>query len=432
MATTPALQSLDKRLTPWNSLDRLKASLVFIILADLLFLAALFVGESKHHSLLQTIGKDAAPSIIAAQHIKVAIADMDAEAVDELLAKPGEAKAATDEYNARREEAAGELITAAQNITYGDAERTPIKTLQIGLGEYETAIQRARDFHERNDPQAISIYRQASKILDGKLLSAADALDKANGDVLEETFDSDRTSATETRIAIVWAGIVLVALLAKTQWDLVRKVHRLINPGLLAAFILALGLTFYSAAHLSRAAEDLRIAKQDAFTSIHALWQARALAYTERAQESRYLFQADSALDEASFRENAKNVDKFLASEMSNITFSGERDAATETVDTWRTYLAIDSQIKQLKNNGNNLAAIQLYLGKKSGQSNFQFARFDDALMRTEKINHDAFDNSVASGFAQLDKFKLIASVCAAAIAVFSAIGLLVRIREYL
>ena len=66
----------------------------------------LVAAEGRHRAVLQTIGKNSVPGLIAAQHIKVAMADMDAEAANELLAKPGEAKAAAKAYETNREEVA--------------------------------------------------------------------------------------------------------------------------------------------------------------------------------------------------------------------------------------------------------------------------------------------------------------------------------------
>ena len=112
--------------------------------------------------------------------------------------------------------------------------------------------------------------------------------------------------------------------------------------------------------------------------------------------------------------------------------FPGEREAAQETIDDWQYYLKIDAKIRQLKRDKNSAGAIALCLGRDPEQSDWAFARFDDALMHTIKINQRAFDESVDSGFAQLYRFNLTASIGAAAIAICCALGLFIRIREFL
>jgi hypothetical protein len=415
---------------------------VALIIADLLFLSALFSGERVHRSELQTIGRDAAPSIIAAQKIKVAIADMDAEAADELLAKPGLGTAAAKAYDIRREEAAEALITAAQNITYGDAERKPIMKLQVGIGKYEIATQKARDLHERNDPATIPAYQKASELVKYDLLPDADELVTANLDVLESTFSSDTNIAKQTRAAIIVTGMILLGFLVYIQWDLTSRVRRLLNPGLFTASIVTLGLISFALGHLSDASEDLRVARKDAFASLHLLWQARALAYSANADESKYLLENNSALDQSAFWEKAKKIwsrsydpgydsPGYLDQELNNITFQGEKEAVDETVKYWKVYLKLDTETRKFKSQGNVSAATQMFLSREQGQM-WAFQRFDDALKRTIQINQDAFDSSVTSGFAQLDNFNLTTLIAAFVIGVCGAFGLLVRIREYL
>src|SRR5215831_13547473 len=106
----------------WNTLQKLKASRAVLIAVDALLLIAGIPAARVHRDAMKTVGKDSAPSIIAAQHIKSALADMDASAVNELLRPPGTAPEAVRAYESRREEAVKTLTTAAENIAYGDSE----------------------------------------------------------------------------------------------------------------------------------------------------------------------------------------------------------------------------------------------------------------------------------------------------------------------
>ena len=114
---------------------------------------------------MQTIGKDAAPSIIAAQRIRSSLADMDSNLANGLIGGPGEHPEATQAYEARRLEVTEGLLAAAGNITYGDAERVPIRTLINGLGPYEEAAARARILHERGDSGFLIELRAADRVM---------------------------------------------------------------------------------------------------------------------------------------------------------------------------------------------------------------------------------------------------------------------------
>src|SRR5215472_17494437 len=128
ISTKPA----SARAQPWNTLQILRTSRVALLSLDALFLIAAVSGAAVHRGAMKTVGKDSAPSIIAAQHIKSALADMDANAANYLLGAPGTMPDTVKAYEARREEGAKALIAAAENITYGDDERIPIQTVQVG------------------------------------------------------------------------------------------------------------------------------------------------------------------------------------------------------------------------------------------------------------------------------------------------------------
>jgi hypothetical protein len=453
------MQSLMTPAAPprWNTLQILKASRIALIALDALLLIVAIASAHVHRNAVKTVGVDSAPSIIAAQHIKSALADMDANAANELLGAPGGSPEFVRAYETRRVEAAKALIAAAENITYGDWERAPIQQLQVGLGTYERLIQRARDLHERGDAQFVVAYRDAAALMDRTLLPAADALDKANHDVLEQTYRSESGVSFWARALLLVTGLLALVALAAVQVFLSRRTRRTFNPLLVAATVVALGALGYSNGAMTTAHRQLKVAKEDAFTSIHALWRARAVSYWANADETRYL------LDQAHAPEHQRNFlakstqlaqlppgmrpgdvataeqgnvhpegfSGYLADELRNITFDGEREAAVGTLLRFEEYLAIDRTIRGLEQEGKHKEAIALCIGANQGDSNWAFDRFDKALDATLAINQAAFDAAVHDGLATFDRIDLILSVMAGAIAVLIFLGLAVRIREY-
>ena len=277
----------------WNTLRVLKLSRAAVLTLDLLLLLAVVLGARVHRGAMQTVGKDSAPSIIAAQHIKSALADMDANAANELLGPSGTMQDAVAAYESRRVEASKALIAAAENITYGDSERKPILALQVGLGSYERLIQKARDGHESGSSgTAVAAYLDAAALMDGVLLPAADALDQANNQVLEHTYESQSSRSVAARVFVLIAGVLALLALAAVQLLLSDRMHRTFNPALLCATLFTLVLTVYAWQAMERERHQLKVAKEDAFTSIHALWRARAIAYQANGDESRYLLDA--------------------------------------------------------------------------------------------------------------------------------------------
>ena len=456
MAPTP-LALPASRARRWNTPRILKASRIGLIALDALWLLAAILSSQVHRAAMQTVGKDSAPSIIAAQHIKSALADMDANAANELLAAPGAAGAAVEAYESRRREAANALIAAAENITYGESERAPLETLQVGIGTYEGLVQRARDLNERGDSGSVAAYREAMQSMDHTLLPATDALDKANNDVLERTYQNQSGKSGSARGLLAFTGVLLLGALAAVQFFLSRRTKRTFNPLLVLATLATLGGLLYALNSMATGQRQLKVAKEDAFTSIHALWRARAVSYWANGDESRYLLDPQRAgeheadfvnkvkslaalpagmklADLAAAERNGIRVERFsgfLADELNNITFAGEREAAVDTLLRFEEYLAIDGKIRELERAGKHREAIVLCMGTAQGQSNWSFDRFDKALGATLDINQAAFDDAVRKGFAALGGLEVKLSVLAAAIAILIFLGIGPRIREY-
>ena len=447
-----------KAITKLTTPQILKVGLYLTWGASLLILIATISGVQGHRNAFKTIGKDSAPSILNAQRLKDALAGMDANAVNELLVKPGQNPKAIDDYEERRKAFAERIVLAAKNITYGDAEEIPIRKMQLVLGDYIAQIQRAKLFNEQGNVAGIlDTYRQAAEIMDKTLLPEADALDEANWKELEKTYISEQSIATRSLFFVVVTSLLLIGGLVTIQLFIYYRMRRILNPMLLGATaiaILSLGLTtkaFISASY------NLKVATKDAFASLHALRQARSFAYGANADESRYLLdKAFATKHEAAFFEKTTKIVKipdgqtfktvstalqqnqkvegftgYLADELNNITFTGEKEAALKTLSTFGIYFNIDKQIRRLEESGKHAEAIALCTGYNQGQSNWAFDEFKKAQTNTIDINQKAFDDAIAAGFQEVAGFEITTSVATAAISLLVLFGLMPRIKEY-
>lgn len=457
MTKTIAISS--KAITKLTTPQLLKGGLYLTWGASLLFLIATIAGVQGQRYSIKTVGKDAAPSILTAQRLKDALAGMDANAVNELLVKPGQNPGAVKDYEERHQKLAERLVAAAENITYGDAERKPIQTLQLAQGEYIAKIQQARDFNERGDANGVLMsYRAAAEIMDKTLLPAADALDKANSDELQNVYEAQQSATARSLFFVVISGLLLIAVLVIIQLFLYYRMRRILNPMLLAATAIALIFLGYATQSLLSASYHLKVAKEEAFESMHAVRKMRAFAYSVNADESRYLLdKALAAKHQQAFFDKAAKIAQvpqgqtfetvvaaltqgkpvdglvtgYLADEFKNITFSGEREAAVATLKTFGIYFNIDKQIRQLEQSNRHADAIALCVGTSPGQSNWAFNQFLQANNKAFDINQAAFDTTVAQGFKDIDSFEISTPVMAALVALLTLFGLRSRLKEY-
>ena len=369
----------------------LKLGLAGVWITTLLLMTAGIVGARSHRHAMQVVGKDAAPSIIAAQRIASALADMDANAAAE----------SRGIFNKRRDEAVWGIVAAAENITYGDDERKPIHDLAAGLGTYAAQVQAARDRHE------VAAWREAASIMDNTLLPAAAKLDEANRKELDKAYAAQDRSSSGVMAMLMLAGLLAGVVLISVQFFTASRMRRMLNPLLFLATLATLIFVIYAGQRFRSSAYQLKVAKEEAFESIHLLWQARAAAYSANGDLARAaLDPAQKATYEKAFKDKAEKVSKsYLADELRNITFDGEEEAAKETAKDFNEY--------------------------QSARTATAFKAFDGALDKTLKVNKDAFDAAVAQGFADVDNFEIAAPIWALAISLLAWVGLRPRMREY-
>jgi len=211
-------------------------------------------------------------------------------------------------------------------------------------------------------------------------------------------------------------------------------------------------------------AGHLHVAKADAFDSIIALSQARAISDDGNADESRYLvdparagqyqqafearsqqlarlpgvgiFQYDAALARAIDAYHADHADVrfggYLGAEFRNITFPGERAAAQRTLAAYQVYERDDRHIRALNAQGNLRAAIAFDTSYAPGNSNWAFERYDSALVSVININQGAFNQAIAAGQQGARGWTwLIPGVAAVVIIGAVLLGVGPRLAEY-
>jgi hypothetical protein len=411
---------------PWSTPKKLRAyRLVLWVVATLLLLhAAATLAESRR--TVKTIGKDTVPSIIAAEEIGYALADLDANVANSLLGNAQHRQAATAQIEKQRYTVTDSLVDAAQNITYGDAEKIPIRSMMRDLGLYLERAAEARFRFEQGDAAGARLsYWQATDLLHTKLLPAASDLDAANKIELDAAYWRGVKETQGEEVIACFLGLVVVVALFGLQSFLFKRMRRILNGPLVAATVVAVLLPGFLAYRYTTARSSLRLAKEDAFDSIHSLVRARALAFDANGDESRFLLDTGNTRGfDVSFRSKVQSLSTsgtksppsksdlakrkqhatsgrkdpdtgLFWDELDNVTFPGEYDAAARMVAGFRDYLTIDARIRKLAAQGKQDDAVELCIGTRPDESNAAFDSFDAALGSTVDINRAAFDREI-------------------------------------
>lgn len=459
------------RLSTPSWLRTLAASAAVATVALVVLMA---VGVGRQDRNLRVIGDQAAPVVAAAGDLYFALNDMDAQVANVLLVGSEQGLGFTrdqalDIYEQRRRQADGDLQRAAAAAPDPATQRA-IRDVLDQLGRYEALAAQAllldgQQSHPAGHPPAAALanYRQATDLLATGLLPAAQALTDRNAHALEDTYQVQRGTTLTLRTWVAVTGAVLLAVLVVLQVYLYRRFRRVLNPALAVATLLALAFTVSGTALLGGEAEHLRVAKKDAFDSILALTQARAVSYDANADESRYLVDPDraamyqqsflaksqrlaglpdatigsydAALDDALRAYHADTADVgwqgFYGTEFHNITFSGERQAAEATLARYQAYQLDDRHIRQLATSGQLRDAIAFCTSYAPGASNYAFDQYDKALAALIAINQNAFNGAIAGGRHDLRGWPFIPWVAGLAILALTVGGIVPRITEY-
>ena len=409
-----------------------KAATAWILGSTVLLTGAIANAVMSQRSAVHAVGFETTPSIYHAQRIRDSVADMDANVANLLLVPIGQNPDAEKAYQDRKKKLALLLTRAAENITI-PAEQTLIADISLNLNNYIEKVQEAKILHgQGKNEAALQAYREAQKIVDGVLMIKADELDQVNFKALQESYDSDNLIMVINKLIVFLLGAVVVGSLVGLQILLTKWTNRRLNIGLLIATIISLAFILDTLSRLQSSSNLLKVAKVDAFDSLHALRKARSTAYSLNADESRYLLDSQfSTLHQENFFSKVAELafipngplpktqpDRYsselrrianmpdapsqsvmngaFATQLQNITFDDERKASQMMINDFLNYFDIDQKIRTTSKRAE---AIALCIGK----SNQAFDVFLESHQKVMDININAFDTSIYKALTYLD-----------------------------
>ncbi|MDH6137978.1 hypothetical protein P3T37_007421 [Kitasatospora sp. MAA4] len=460
----------------WNTPRRVRALTALCLVALLTAGAVAASVLTGARDGIDTVGHQAAPQAVRAADLSFALSDMDAQAANLLLigADPDYAalrKQTQDTYEQRRAQADADLQGAAEASAHDPAGQRAVQTVFGQLGQYEALVARTQLLEDqahapaaKPPAAALDTYRQATDLLRQQLLPAAEQVTAANAGSVDRVYQAQRGDLAAGWWWVLATGLLALLALAVLQRTLAVRFRRLVNLPL-AAVTLLTALALAAALTLtSRAAQHLAVAKSNAYDSVIALSQARATAYDMNADESRYLIDPDrAAAYQQSFFDKTQSIVRlegtdlagynaalagavrahaanradvpfagFLGTELRNITFNGEQQAADRALNAFQTYQVDDRKIRDLRNQGRLKDAVTLDTGSAPGQSDADFELFSSALGDVLTINQRAMDQAVADADGDLGAGPAVggALVLAAALTL-TVLAVRPRLREY-
>lgn len=389
----------------------------------------------------QSIGNRQVPEVDAATGLYFSLNDMDAQVANVLLVG-GNASLAADRaddlsiYGSDRASANQDLQQATVTEAGDASAQRDLGSVLDRIGQYQALAadalltsQQAGGNAGQAPAASVGYYQQATDLMQNGILPEVGSLTSVSASEVDSTYQAGLSTARTGIVVVIVVGLLLIATAVALQLYLMVRCRRMINPALVAATAVAIALVAVTVAQLSAEAGHLRVAKQEAFDSIIALTQARAVSFDANADESRYLvdpgraaqyqqaylvkseqiadvgpvgiFGYDAALAadvRAYDLDNAKvRFGGYLGAEFRNITFPGERAAAVRTLLAYQVYERDDRVLRALAKS-NRPAAVAFDIGTAASQSDWAFNRYDAALSSIIAINSRAFTAAVLDG----------------------------------
>jgi len=437
--------------------------------------AVIAVASGALGGQFQAIGNRDAPTVDSTTGLYFSLNDMDAQVANVLLVG-GDAALATDRsqdlaiYGRDRATADADLTQALATSGGNAAAQRELRSVLDGVGQYEALAadalltdQQGRSSVGRAPAPSLAYYQQATDLMRTTILPSVSSLTSVSAARLDASYSDGTSTAWTAAGVVIAAGVALIAILVGLQLYLSARFRRLVTPALAAATLVAAALVITAATRLSTEAGHLKVAKQDAFDSILALTQARAVSYDANADESRYLvdpvraaqyqqaflaksqqladvgnvgiFGYDAALGGDIRAYDADNNDVrfggYLGAEFRNITFPGERAAAVRTLLAYQVYERDDRKLRAMAKT--DLAAAVAYdIGTAPGQSDSAFNQYDADLSSVIAINSAAFTDAIQAGQGDTAPWNLAFPVAGAALlAALVLAGVRPRLAEY-
>ncbi|MEY9864416.1 hypothetical protein ABH935_010075 [Catenulispora sp. GAS73] len=473
-ATPETPRKRRRRPTPWF----LKAFTALAIAASVLFAVIAALGASNVRSGFNAIGTTEEPQVSAGNDLIYALNDMDANLANILMVGdknlgPGVDRAAfTKLFEADRAEADHDLQLAALHAGASGPGAQQVADAFNALGDYEALAAQVMyvDTAGANRPagqlpQAESAqYAQATDLMRSSVLPAAHAVADSNGAALESSYQNRRGVAQQAVWWIVLTGVLALTALVVFELWLTRRTRRTLSPALVGATVLTLIVMVWGALSMGSASEHLRAAKKDAYDSVAALSAAKAESTDANADESRlvvdpsratqyqasFLAKSRALLDpgpnvtlatydaavkadlDAYFTNPSHPVDfgGYFGTEMKNITFPGEREAAERMLRTYQTY-ELDDRVFRQKLATDLPEAIRFDTSPAAADSDGAFTAYAAAVQKVIDINASAFTANINAGVDEVTLWQwLPLGACVLAIGLAVA-GVRPRLAEY-
>jgi hypothetical protein len=378
-----------------------------------------------------------------ASDLYFSLSDLDAEAARLVLlgngADPGTGAldhagdqiAALTAYNQRTAQADADL----KQLAGEDENAASVTTLTGGVTQYHQIVDAAIALDQTapstlpdtmgapsGQPAAAAIgyYARATTLMQSRLLPEARTLRDETSNALSDAASSAHLAGIIGASAVGAMGLLALVLASRMHRRLRLWFRRTINPGIVVALLVALGLGIGSLFALLGTARDASAAGAR-FTDYLAVTRARAASYDVDGAVSRYLLMPDTT---------DQQLRKALST--ANGELAGLGAAGTEAAARWKPITQPpQGDIPAIIGRSDISTALARDTGTARGDEAFDFYYYDSALVKLSDDRRAAFDTAMTSARSDLSGWSWLPWSLVAAGLLALGFGVRPRFGEY-
>ena len=408
---------------------RLVSLSILVVAGAVCFGVLATVAERSRAQAARAVRTQTEPLLVQAVTLYTALSDANATATTTFLNGGLEPSARRRRYLADLRTASDSLATLTGEVGTSPRAASAIRTIIEQLPLYAGLVESARINNAQGHPVGAAYLRQASTLLTGTILPAADHLYTAEAKRLTDNYQT----GTGVAALVVLALVVLLALglLIWTQIYLTQISQRTLNVPMLATTVLVTAAAIWALVGLLGERNALAAARRDS-DGVEVLSAARVLVSRAQSDESLTLVNRGSdetdPLDFSLVMRTLGSHAGLLEEATALARRVGNGSSANQLEPAFAAYRADAGQTTGLENAGLILAATQ----RASSPASIAIAdRLTGDLTGQIRTAQGRFATSAADATSWLSGLSIAIPVIVVLAAALALVGLRQRLKDY-
>jgi hypothetical protein len=369
------------------------------------------------------------PLLVQAVTLYTKLSDANAAATATFATGGPESPAARAQYQADLRAATNALVTLTREIGHSRQASSDVRTISEQLPVYTGLVEAARANNREGHPVGAAYLRQASALLTGTILPAADGLYSSEARQLTDHYGTG--TGTSALVILVVAIVLALAVLLLAQRFVTQISRRILNVLMLAGTIVLVGVSLWAVVALLNEQNALASARR-ASDSVEVLSATSVLLSRAQTDQSLTLVNRGSdEIDPLDFKQVMAHLGGptgLVADASARARAAGERGSAAALTGGFNQYRTLSDQISGYEDQGLPAQAITTATGPRAAAVTRGLSGDLDGQIASAQ---GRFVGNADSATSSLSGLSIAIPLLTVVAAILVVLGLRSRMQEY-